>query len=458
MLITGRYPSYWKENGAQARVVLEGKPRASRLSDPLAPPRKILSFLATCAPGLEAVVAAELQAPAIRAANVAIAESGGAVFFSGTWIVAFNAILWLRCGSRVMHLIASANLPWADAIGIDPVYQFVRYAVHWKRFLASNDDGHKRFRSFSVECRVRDCTRRSVSLYAPRKANAAINDALDLEFNPDVLEPHLKEPAEVPLFLLIHKDKARLYRDMSSDLGERSYKEVLDKTSLPGEIAAGVLTLAGWNYAVPGFGEINRNAPTVLLDPMCGCGTLLVEAALMSSNTAPGLLCKSWPFTDWHDFDEELWQECRARASAAMLAVPSSHKFLGNDRDQKVISACARAAERAGVAHLLQLSSQDFVQYEPPTRPSLVVVNPPWESKERTTTLVPTFSELGRFLRRHCRETDAYVLSGSRLLASNMRLKADVNWPIKIQGLHFRLCHYYILPKKRKDQAAPQGT
>lgn len=100
--------------------------------------------------------------------------------------------------------------------------------------------------------------------------------------------------ADVLLFLSLYRDTAVLYRDLSGvSLHKRGYRDVMHKASLNEGIAAAVLTLAGWNQAVSGFGDANKNAPgkeRVLLDPMCGSGTFLIEAALMASNTAPGLL------------------------------------------------------------------------------------------------------------------------------------------------------------------------
>lgn len=159
-----------------------------------------------------------------------------------------------------------------------------------------------RFRNFAVQSRVWNCTDISNSNFASIRAKDAICDAVR-----DACDGHRPEPpeeggslADVPLFLSLYRDKAVLYRDLSGvSLHKRGYRDIMHKASLNEGIAAAVLTIAGWNQAIPGFGDANKNSvgtERVLLDPMCGSGTFLIEAALMASQVAPGLMRRQWPF------------------------------------------------------------------------------------------------------------------------------------------------------------------
>lgn len=335
----------------------------------------LTKYYATCAPGLEQVLAAELASPLIDAQEVEVGSAG--VSFVGSKVTGYKATLWLRTAVRVLVQLAAGPLPSGRG-QYDPVYIFIRDAVDWPSILvddsspptvqqvsnsrssgvpscpgslsfssrcfdhrcwvlgfrvlplccsyrvssffpaeayrprrdterrdnelhnareryASRSSEGPRFRNFAVQSRVWNCTDISNSNFASVRAKDAICDAVR-----DACGGHRPEPpeqgslADVPLFLSLYRDTAVLYRDLSGvSLHKRGYRDVMHKASLNEGIAAAVLTLAGWNQAVSGFGDANKNAPgkeRVLLDPMCGSGTFLIEAALMASNTAPGLL------------------------------------------------------------------------------------------------------------------------------------------------------------------------
>ena len=141
----------------------------------------------------------------------------------------------------------------------------------------------------------------SNSDFATLRAKDAICDAVRDACGGERPEPPEKGAVvDVPLFLSLYKDTAVLYRDLSGvSLHKRGYRDVMHKASLNEGIAAACLTIAGWNTAVAAFGDANKNVlqkERVLLDPMCGSGTFLIEAALMASNFAPGLFRRQWPF------------------------------------------------------------------------------------------------------------------------------------------------------------------
>uniref|UniRef100_A0A7I4AT43 Uncharacterized protein n=1 Tax=Physcomitrium patens TaxID=3218 RepID=A0A7I4AT43_PHYPA len=378
----------------------------------------LTKYFATCAPGLETVLAAELSSPLIGAQEVEVGKAG--VSFVGLKVTGYKASLWLRTAVRVLVQLAAGPLPEGRGRN-DPVYTFIRDAIDWPSILLDDSSSHTqqpdsneryrprsnsggrgdemsnsragtathsaqapRFRNFGVQSRVWSCTDIHNSAFASVRAKDAICDAMREACGGHRPEPpeHGGSTADVPLFLFLFRDEAVLYRDMSGvSLHKRGYRDVMHRASLNEGIAAAVLTIAGWNRAVPGFGDANVNAPgeeRVLLDPMCGSGTFLIEAALMASNVAPGLMRRQWPFQKWHDFDENAWKQCKDNAVSMQQSSLSGVRLLGNDIHAGALSLCHRDASTAGVRHLLELSCKDIQEYKPLVVPSLVVTNPPW--------------------------------------------------------------------------------
>ncbi|KAI5067065.1 hypothetical protein GOP47_0017593 [Adiantum capillus-veneris] len=469
-------------------------------------------FFATCAPGLEQVVAAELSSPFIAASNIKPGSSG--VSFTGSFGTAYNANLWLRCAIRVLVELASAPIPAQRGRRDDPIYQFVRDSVDWKTLIVQEDVFHEedvdvdhvmdvgndggggllhasgnpsaafggssfsglsasqrerrqipqhslwKFRTFAVQTRTHDCPQVNNSMFASIRAKDAICDAIRYACGGSKPSPPEDggATADVPLFLSVYRDTVSLYRDMSGiSLHRRGYRDAMHKASLNEALAAGCLTIAGWNQEIEGFGDSNSghvNHSLSLLDPMCGSGTFLIEAALMACNHAPGLWRQRWPFETWHDFNNCLWKECRDTAAAAKRPPPKGLMLMGNDVHEGALSLCIKDAKAAGVHDLLQLSCKACECYIPPSTPSLVVVNPPWgarlgmDSVHEPVNVIPIWQELGQFLKQRCNHADVYVLSGNSSVTRGLRMKCNRKWPITVGGMECKLLHYYVLPPK----------
>lgn len=158
-----------------------------------------------------------------------------------------------------------------------------------------------KFRRFSVQTRVSNCKgikkQDSVSTSISDAIRDALRDACGGQW-PEF--PERKDEICVPLIFYVNQDETILYKDMSGfGLHERGYGDFSDKVKSKEGLAAAVLTIAGWNHMVPGFGDANKNAQVqdrVFLDPFCGTGTFLIQAALMACNVAPGLMRRQWAF------------------------------------------------------------------------------------------------------------------------------------------------------------------
>jgi len=256
----------------------------------------------------------------------------------------------------------------------------------------------------------------------------------------------------------------------------------MHRASLNEAAAAGVLWLAGWPEAalggVGGGGGSSSSYPPLLLDPMCGSGTLLIEAGLIARGVPGGANRDWWPFMTWPDANREAWTfaaeeaadigaDCRRRCVASGL------RLLGNDVHPGALSLARRDADAAGVGDLVELRHGPCGDLPaPPTPPSLVVVNPPWGRRiggsgagaggaggKGSRNRVPRMGEgggadegdageawtqLGQCLRRCCADRDAFVLSGSKDLTSRLRLRASGRHPITIGDVSTRLLRYEV--------------
>lgn len=224
---------------------------------------------------------------------------------------------------------------------------------------------------------------------------------------------------DLPIFVAAHRDVVWLYRDTSGDsLHRRGYRtgSKVHAAALNEAAAAGVLAAAGWpariaaaerEFASSSSSLSSPSGVVSLVDPMCGSGTLLIEAALAATHTAPGLSRTKWPFLRWRDFDQGLWRSVREKAAAAsrrdgmtargsagggsssssdsssQRSAKSKKLFYlaGRDCHEGALALAQRGAYEAGVDHLIDFDLGKCADWRPTTggaRPTLVVTNPPW--------------------------------------------------------------------------------
>eukprot|EP00899_Mesostigma_viride_P021308 jgi/Mesvir1/29179/Mv25947-RA.3 len=416
----------------------------------------------------------ELMSANICASKVTVGKAG--VEFTGDMAVGYRANLWLRSAVRVLLLLSEGPLDPSQEGG-DSVYEFVKSSVDWPQLLhdgrAMRSRGEAPLLTFSVDARVALCSTFNNSHMASTRAKDAICDALRDATGSKPPKPQSTREADVPLFLSLFKDNALLYRDMSGQsLHKRGYRSVMHKASLNEAIAAAMLQWAGWcpsmghaagasGGAVAGAAGVTA-APHVLCDPMCGSGTILLEAALMACNVAPGILRDGgdWPLLSWPDTDRSVWSQCVAETHAAAVAADSDVLLMGNDIHDGALSLCKRDATLLAELmppHVrpprLRLSHETCGAYKPLQTPQLVVVNPPWggrllKGSSEEAALEETWLELGDFLKESCRRADVFVLSGNAQVTRGLRMKAEKKYPVVVGGVDCRVMHYKVLPPK----------
>ncbi len=347
-------------------------------------------YFATCGRGIEPVLADEL-----RALGAAQVETGrGGVHFAGDQATLYRANLWLRTAIRVLKPILSAHVTTPEEL-----YDAVR-SVDWSEFMTPEH-------TLAVDCNVRD-SHITHSMYAALKTKDAICDQfverLGKRPSVDTEQPMLG------LNLHIFRDDAVLSLESSGEsLHKRGYRPILTKAPLNESLAAALVLLTRWNPS------------TTLVDPMCGSGTLPIEAAWISLNRPPGLTRKRFGFQGWMDFDVRLWTAIRDEARAGVgKALPAP--ILGFDNRRDSIAFSRDNARAAGIGNLLQFQLRNIEDFRPPEGPlGVIVCNPPYgERIGDEKELRVLYRTLGEVFRKRCSGWSAFVFTGNAMLAQQI--------------------------------------
>lgn len=375
---------------------------------------KEVLYYAACNLGLEEVTAKEIAALGGRK----IRSQRGGVQFSGDKKLGYAACLWLRSAIRVQEVLAVASV--RDKGGLR---RFI-HGIDWQRFLAPDQ-------TLSVDASIRDSFLNH-SLYAAQFVKDVIVDQFRARQGrrPSV---DTRDP-ELPLKLHLRRERATLYRDLSgASLHKRGYRPIQVKSPLNEATAAGLILLTGWDGRSP------------LLDPMCGSGTFVIEAAMIASDRAPGLE-RDFAFQHWPDFAPGLWRElvldARRRARAGLRRLPS---LEAADHHAGAIGLARRSLEAAGLQDKIHLQRAGLDELEPKTAPACLVTNPPYGERLGDMGQVEeTWAALGAFLRGLAPPLTAFVLSGDPRLSRQLRLRASRrhavrNGPIDCRWLQYPL-------------------
>ncbi len=358
------------------------------------------SYFATCGRGIEPVLAEEL-----RGLGATRVEPGrGGVHFGGDLALLYQANLWLRTAIRVLRPILEVKVTSPDEL-----YDAVR-SLDWSHFLTPEH-------TLAVDCNVRD-SHITHSKYAALRVKDAICDQFvercGKRPSVDVDEPM------VGLNLHIYRDQGVLSLDSSGEsLHKRGYRPIQTRAPLNEALAAALVLLTGWRGERP------------FADPLCGSGTLAIEAAWLALQRPPGLTRKRFGFQGWMDFDVELWTSLRDEARRGVgRTLPAP--ILASDVRGDAVSFAINNARAAGIGHLLRFDKRDVADFQPPDGPpGIILCNPPYgERIGEEKDLYGLYRLLGEVFARRCVGWTAYVFTGNPRLANAIGLTAAAEIPL----------------------------
>ncbi len=377
-------------------------------------------FFATCPRGLEDQLVGELIA---AGATRTQAVAGGAGF-AGDWETCYRANLWSRIATRILWRVAHG--PYKRE---EDIYRLA-HDVPW----------HERFavrRTLRVYMTAIRCPLKSIDFITLR-----IKDAVCDRFRAETGERPSVDTAEpnVRIHAFLSDREATLYLDTSGEpLYKRGFKYASVEAPLKENLAAGILRLAGWEPGTP------------LLDPMCGSGTFLLEAALMAHDIAPGLERK-FGFLRLNNFDATLWQKLLAEAEARKRPVVPQPIF-GSDISQDQVERARQNLAAAGMHACVQLECADLLQRNAPVPEGVLVANPPYGVRlEEAEWLEAFYPRLGDALKQRFAGWRCYFISADPQLPKLIGLKASKRTPLFNGALECRLLEYRIIAGPMRRQ------
>lgn len=370
-------------------------------------------YFATTGKGMEEVLAGEIAT--IGGEEIAVAAGGAS--FSGDETLGLAANLRLRTANRVL-----LHLSEFDAATPDDLYDGAK-EIPWPDLFA-------RERTIAVDASVRD-SGITASHFAALKTKDAVVDrfreASGARPDVDPVSP------DVRINVRIVRDRCTVSLDLSGEsLNRRGYRTDPTGASLRETLAAGIVLLAGWDGRVP------------LVDPACGAGTLLIEAALIATETAPGLLRSAFGFKKLAGYDPKLWarlvEEARSEVRTKGVA-----PIEGFDVSPVAVRSAKRNAANAGVAGLIGFSVRDVGDLDPEEGPGVIVCNPPYGARmDKGSGTADFYRSLGKALKERCGGWTAWLLSGNPEATRPLRLSASRRIPLMNGPIDCRLLRYEI--------------
>ncbi|PSL13240.1 23S rRNA m(2)G-2445 methyltransferase [Marinobacterium halophilum] len=361
-----------------------------------------MKLFITCPKGLENL----LQEEVIGLGGQNTRQTVAGVYAEGELELAYRICLWSRLGNRVLMPLVEGEAEEADAL-----YELVQQ-VDWLAHLRPSG-------TLTVDFNGRSQGINNTHFGALKVKDAIVDQIRTSTGQRPTVE---RNQPDLRINVHLHRGKATVALDLSGEsLHRRGYRLKAGAAPMKENLAAAVLMRAGWPMEV---------AEAPVLDPMCGSGTLLIEAALMAADIAPGLFRQRFGFSRWLEHDGRLWaqlhEEAKQRREQGLQSL--SNHYYGFDADASVLDRARENAQRAGVADHIQFAQRPLEQLESPADvvPGLMVTNPPYgERLGETSSLMFLYRTLGEILKTRFVGWQAAVFTGNPDLCKVMKLRAD---------------------------------
>ncbi len=389
-------------------------------------------FYITCARGLAPYVVSELAELGLESK-----EEGTGVTFEGSMKDAYNACLWVRCGSRVLLELRSGEFK-----NLDDLYNQLSL-FPWSSHMKESD-------TFATKVTTRRAPKIHTHFAALRVKDAIVdyfNDLMGTRPDVDTENPHHR------FYVHIFEDKFTLYLDLSGEpLHKRGFRTEQGVAPIKENLAAALLYRSDW----PAKAKEQQN----FIDPLCGAGTILIEAALMARDIAPGLYRNNFGFMNWRQFKQVEWDECLFEAKRRAFEGEERYqgKLYGVERSAMMIGITKANADRARVLKNMEFHHMPFQDYKRPEGlgKGLIVTNPPYgERLGEKSQLINTYMDLGDWMRNY-EGFEAGVITSDLELGRVMGIRAKklnkfFNGSLDCTYLQFELDPEYFVDREKAD-------
>jgi putative N6-adenine-specific DNA methylase len=364
-------------------------------------------YFATCPRGLEHLLAEELQQVGAKS----IKPTDGGISFDGDWAVCYAANLHSRIATRILWQVGRGK--YANE---EDLFN-AAYKLNWPQWFDVKHD-------FMVKVTGVKCPLKSLEF-----ATLKIKDAVCDKFRSAVgSRPYIdtKNPA-VRIHAYLTADEYQFYVDTSgAALYQRGNRGASIEAPLRENLAAGILMLSGWQPGQP------------FLDPMCGSGTFLLEAAMMALNIAPGLK-RNFGFEKLRTFESDSWKKLKNQALSKAKPV-TFQKIYGSDMDLRAVRVSKQNLEAAGLLEAVQVAQVDMVNAIPPDDNGVLVANPPYGVRiGEDEALAELYPKMGEALKKKFAGWNTYFLTNDLRMPKLMRLTPSKRTPLFNGPLECRL-------------------
>ena len=381
-------------------------------------------FFATCPRGLELLLAEELR----QLGAEKIHGVGGGVQFGGDFFLCYRVNLESRIASRVLWQVAHGNYRSEDDI-----YR-AAYAVPWT-------DWFDPARTIRVDVSATKSPLTSLNFVTLKIKDAVCDKIRRIAGRRPSVDT--REP-DIPIQGHLTDREFTLYLDTTGEpLFKRGQRIATGEAPLRENLAAGIIRLAGWTPGIP------------LLDPMCGSGTILLEAAHMALDIAPGL-GRRFAFEKFKNFDSRLWRDLLRQSRARQKPrVPLA--IYGSDLAADVLKAAHANLVAAGLEQVVSLKRADVLETAAPAQEGIIVTNPPYGVRlGEQQAMAEFYPKLGDVLKKQFSGWRAYLLSADMRLPKLIRLAASKRTPLFNGALECRLFEYKMVEggmRKKKPES-----
>ena len=352
-------------------------------------------FFVSCPKGMVEPLEAELVEMGLKPYDRA--QNG--VFFDSNWKDCYRVNLQSRFASRVLM----------------PVLNFVAYQPEELYSQIRNHDFTKYIKpnqTLTIDASTKDSMLKDQRFIAMKVKDAIVDQFRDrFEVRPDVDN----ERPDLAVYVKAYKNRFSVAIDTSGEsLFMRGYRLESGDAPLKENLAAGLLQLAEWDCKTP------------IVDPMCGSGTILIEAAMKLMNIAPGVMRKSFGFMKLQNCNPDVWNEVVNEAIEKELPDCGDIHFYGYDMDKRVLMKAIENAKRAGVNEFIQFKREEVVSLKAPVEMGVIITNPPYGARlGDEDNLKDVYRDFSHTLKSEFKGWNAWILSGNKDLIGDLKLKSS---------------------------------